>query len=456
MNDLPLREAPFGATPDPAFFYPAPTRLRALEALLAALERGEPLVKLTGEAGSGKTSLCRRLIESLDPKAWAWVFLTNGGPEPRALTLAIARGLGAQVDGPEGGAEAMRSLGLRLLALARTGRRALVVVDEAQAMSDEALEALRRLTNLETAKRKLVQVLLCGERELDRRLAAPGLLALRQRIGFELVLEPLGEDEVGKYIEHRIRAAGHSGEGLLTRGGVRTLVRLSHGLPRLVNQLAEKSLATMREQGARRVSAAHVRMAAAQTPALPPGDRVAERRHEWFWRSVAVLLLAGVLWTTWVAYQLSPRELATPQAFAAASSKRFVSAPVRRPADDAATASSKADPSLLRSLELPAAKVLAYPPDFAVALARIHLHREDYGAALAVLDAARNEASNTPDYYRVRGTVLRGLNQHDLADAAFRRAEEAAASPAFSPSAPALEPPALRDQAGGASYRSSR
>ena len=359
FESLGLHEPPFGATASAGFFYGAGSRQQAVDALTTALSSGEAVLKLTGEAGTGKTTLCRALVDRLDPKSWVSLYFVTAEPDPRALTLAIARGLGAKVDDSESLSGCQRALGLHLLDLMRAGRRALVVIDECQGMPLEALEQVRRLTNLETSKRKLLQVLLCGQPALEAGLASPRVGDLRQRIGFEHTLGPLSKAEVAEYFDHRMRVAGYAGKPLLSRGAAKALFRLSGALPRLINGIAHKALQLMQAHGDRRLDADHVRRAAAETPALPADKRPAEGRHEWFWRSVAALLLVGVLWTAWVAYQLSPRELVTPQAFATPVEGRLAR---RAPSAGVAVSGAGRDPAILRSLGLPAARIATYSP----------------------------------------------------------------------------------------------
>ena len=217
LESLGLRELPFAGTADPSFYYAGASAQRASDAMSRALSAGEGVLKLTGAPGTGKTTLCRTFLERLDPKAWTSLYLMGGEVDARALTLVISQGLGGRPEAAEGVNALQRALGLHLLGIARAGRRALVIIDECQAMPPEALEQVRRLTNLESSKRKLLQIVLCGQPAFEAALAAPPVGDLNQRIGFEHRLEPLSRDEVAAYFDHRLRIAGYSGERLLSR-----------------------------------------------------------------------------------------------------------------------------------------------------------------------------------------------------------------------------------------------
>jgi MSHA biogenesis protein MshM len=159
-------------------------------------------------------------------------------------------------------------------------------LDEAQAMPIETLEALRLLTNLETEKRKLLQVVLFGQPELDEKLEGESVRQLKQRVTFHYRLEGLGPDEVDRYIMHRLRVAGYRENRLFTRSATRLVQRWSNGVPRLVNIIAHKSLMLAYGEGVQQVLPAHVRLAAADTPA-------AQRRSPWRWLGFAMLLVSA-------------------------------------------------------------------------------------------------------------------------------------------------------------------
>ena len=262
-----LREAPFGITPDTSFFFPCRSSQQALNTLLVALENGEGFIKIIGEVGTGKTMLCRKFLGLLGDSSWVSAYIPNPNLEPRTLLLAFAEELGVGMDPAQEQYRLLKRLTLALLDIARSGRRVVLCMDESQAMPLDTLEALRLLTNLETEKRKLVQVVLFGQPELDGKLASESVRQLRQRITFQHDLRSLEEDEVGAYFAHRLQVAGYAGRSLLTNPARRSLYRASRGLPRLVNILAHKALLLIYGEGSTRIEMRHVNTAAFDTPA---------------------------------------------------------------------------------------------------------------------------------------------------------------------------------------------
>lgn len=264
-----LREAPFGITPDTSFFYACRSTQEALNTLLIALGNGEGFLKITGEVGTGKTLLCRKFLGTLDAN-WTSAYIPNPNLEPRALVLAIAEELAVHVAPGVDQHHLLRGITRVLLDHARHGRRVVLCMDESQGMPLETLETLRLLTNLETEKRKLLQVVLFGQPELDRKLASESIRQLRQRITFQYALRGLHRDEIGAYIEHRLAIAGLAGGPLFDAGALRALHRASRGVPRLVNILAHKALLLVFGEGGRCALRRHVHAAALDTPAAAP------------------------------------------------------------------------------------------------------------------------------------------------------------------------------------------
>lgn len=272
-----LREPPFGITPDTGFFYPCRSSQQALNTLLVALENGEGFIKITGEVGTGKTMLCRKFLATLDESAWVSAYIPNPNLEPRALLFAVAEELGLGVDPALDQYRLLKSVTRSLLDMARSRRRVVLCMDESQAMPLETLEALRLMTNLETEKRKLLQVVLFGQPELDRKLASESVRQLRQRITFQHDLQTLEEDEVGWYFTHRMRTAGHAGPELLTPGARHLLYQASRGVPRLVNILSHKALFLLYGEDGARLERRHINAAALDTPSAT------QPRRWWAW-----------------------------------------------------------------------------------------------------------------------------------------------------------------------------
>lgn len=262
-----LREPPFGLTPDTSYFFPALPHQEAHETLLYALNAGEGFLVVEGEVGTGKTLLLRRLLNTL-PERWQAAFVPNPGLDPRGLYAAIAFEFGLPAEGTS--EVLMHRLERHFIALAQQDRQPVVLIDEAQALPADTLEAVRLLTNLETEKRKLLQVVLFGQSELMVRLREKGTRQILTRISFHAMLRPLDRREVLAYVRHRLKVAGGE-DTLFTWWAERALWRVSRGLPRLVNIIAAKAMMLAYGRGSRRVTRRHVKMAARDTLAARSG-----------------------------------------------------------------------------------------------------------------------------------------------------------------------------------------
>ncbi|TMH84032.1 MAG: AAA family ATPase [Betaproteobacteria bacterium] len=289
LSHFGLREPPFGITPDTSFFYACASSQEALNTLLVAVANGEGFLKITGEVGTGKTLLCRKFLATLDDN-WISAYVPNPNLEPKTLLLALAEEMRVKLDSGLDQHHLLKALTLALLDFARQKRRVVVCLDETQAMPLESLETLRLLTNLETEKRKLVQVILFGQPELDERLAHESIRQLRQRITFQHHLGTLTREETEYYLAHRLAIAGYSGEGVFAPGAVNRIYRASRGVPRLVNILANKAMMLAYGEGSRRVSAQHARAAAADTPASFALSRA------WLWLALACVAFSSIGW----------------------------------------------------------------------------------------------------------------------------------------------------------------
>lgn len=315
LEHFGLREAPFSLTPDTSFFFACSSYQEALNTLLVAVRNGEGFIKITGEVGSGKTLLCRKFLTALNqgrqsttligtqdqsiaasPAArFITAYIPNPYLEPRALLLALADEFRLPIGKDADQHQLLKGLTGTLLECARNGPRVLVCLDEAQAMPLESLEVLRLLTNLETEKRKLLQVVLFGQPELDEHLSHHSIRQLRQRISFQYNLKGLRKDELDRYLRHRLAVAGFSGETLFSKSAVAKLQRISGGIPRLVNIVAHKALMLAFSEGLQQVSVKHIRDAAADTP------EVFSDWQPWAVATMAAILMS--LGAAWVALQ---------------------------------------------------------------------------------------------------------------------------------------------------------
>ncbi|MCW5632061.1 MAG: AAA family ATPase [Rubrivivax sp.] len=260
LEHFGLDELPFGITPDTGFTFASATHHEALATLLHALEGGEGFVKVTGEVGTGKTLLARTLLHSLAGRAVVTAYIPNPHLTPRELLAALADELALTPGRRPGQRTSQRELHDlvqgALLAHAEAGRRVVLIIDEAQALPPPTLEGLRLLSNLETGKRKLLQVALFGQPELDSVISDPACRSLASRIAFAAWLAPLPRRDLASYVQHRLRVAGWRGPPLFTPAALWLLHRASGGVPRRANILAHKSLMLAYGQGLYRVGLA--------------------------------------------------------------------------------------------------------------------------------------------------------------------------------------------------------
>jgi MSHA biogenesis protein MshM len=291
-----LREAPFGITPDTSFFFNSPHSQEALNTLLVAARGGEGFIKITGEVGTGKTLLCRKFMKTLGDD-FVTAYLPNPLLEPRTLMLALADELEVPLERDVDQHQLLKSLTARLLELAALGKRVVLCVDEAQTIPRESLEALRLLTNLETEKRKLLQIVLFGQPELNEHLQAPSIRQLAQRITFQHDLGGLSRDDMEYYLAHRLRVAGFAGARLFSKGAVRGLFLASRGIPRLINIIAHKAMLAAYGEGRQRVDTRHVKLAAQDTAVV--------RRRGWPWLAAGLVLAAFAAAGALLTYRLS-------------------------------------------------------------------------------------------------------------------------------------------------------
>jgi type II secretory pathway predicted ATPase ExeA len=259
-----LRESPFNITPNPAFFYSGNERGDILDAMLYAVSHGEGIIKVTGEVGAGKTMLCR-MLESRMPAHIDIIYLVNPNLDPLEVQHAIAAELGLASHGLRAD-EVQRSLHAELIARHSAGRQVVLLVEEAQAMPLDTLEAIRLLTNLETARSKLLQIVLFGQPELDQNLDLSSMRQLKERITHSFHVPPLPAGLTGDFLAHRLRAAGHDGGAVFSPAAARLIAEASEGIVRRINILADKALLAAFADDAEVVEATHARLAIAESP----------------------------------------------------------------------------------------------------------------------------------------------------------------------------------------------
>lgn len=262
LEHFKLRELPFSITPDTSFFMNRSGYQDALNVLLVAIRSGEGFIKITGEVGVGKTTLCRMLLRSLGTK-YVTAYIHNPYIRPDSLLFAIADELSIPYTERVSQYTLLKLITNTLIRLHDEGKGVIVCLDEVQAMPVKTLEALRLLTNLETEKSKLLQVVLFGQPELDRLLEQPSIRQLRQRITFSYRLLPLNRVAMNRYLQHRLQTAGLADGRLLSKRAMDAVYRYSGGIPRLINIICHKALLCAYGEGARQVSHRHVKAAIA-------------------------------------------------------------------------------------------------------------------------------------------------------------------------------------------------
>jgi MSHA biogenesis protein MshM len=263
LEHFGLREAPFRITPHTEFFFSGANRGATLEALLYAITAGEGMVKVTGEVGSGKTMLCRVLMERL-PETVETIFLAVPSLTRDEMLAAIASDLGIDTPGANL-TKVMRALQDRLIELHAEGHQVVALIDEAHAMPLATLEEIRLLSNLETGTEKLLQIVLFGQPELDAHLALPHMRQLKERITHNFTLLPLPPQEISEYLRFRMRAAGYHGPDLFNAEALRIIADASEGLTRRINIFADKTLLAAFAAGTHTITADHARAAVTDT-----------------------------------------------------------------------------------------------------------------------------------------------------------------------------------------------
>lgn len=235
-----MTEAPFDITPNPRFLFYSAKHREAYNHLLYGIRERKGFVQMTGEVGAGKTTLCRALLENLD-EHYSTALILNPVLSPDEMMKAIA----AEFHLPVNGLDRLDTLAVIndfLLRQVDDGKESVLIIDEAQDLTDDLLEQVRLLSNLETDNRKLLQIVLMGQPELRDRINNPRLRQLRQRITVRYHLRPLSRMEVNQYVQHRLQVSGANGEPYFTGPALWRVFRYSQGIPRLVNAVCDKAL----------------------------------------------------------------------------------------------------------------------------------------------------------------------------------------------------------------------
>lgn len=279
-----MRELPFTLTPNTSYYYGLPSHRQALEVLLTALKTGEGFIKVTGEVGTGKTLICRKLLNELPPHFVA-AYIPNPHLSASELRRAVAHELGIKFGAETDEQMITQLIQQRIIEVNAEGKAVVLIIDEAQALPIDSLEALRLFTNLETESKKLLQVVLFGQPELDQKLAEKQIRQLRQRITFSYQLTHMDQDQTYHYVLHRMQVAGFRGAEPFSKRCCALLYKASQGTPRLVNVLCHKALMLAYGEGKNTVEPRHVKMAIMDTEA-------AVQRH---WVKGYSIMMAAVL-----------------------------------------------------------------------------------------------------------------------------------------------------------------
>ena len=282
-----IKELPFTLTPNTSYFFGLPSHKEAIQVLLTALKTGEGFIKVTGEVGTGKTLICRKLLNEL-PKQFVAAYIPNPYLTPTELRRAVASELNVVLTDHADQQEFTQRIQQRLIHIHQE--------NEAQALPVESIEALRLITNLETESRKLLQVVLFGQPELNDKLSLPELRQLKQRVTFSYTLQLMDADQVYQYIKHRMNVAGYRGGDLFDRKCCALLYKASKGTPRIVNVLCHKALMLAYGEGMQKITPLHVKLSIKDTEAASQTNNVL------LMSSVSVLVVMLVFSITYFAW----------------------------------------------------------------------------------------------------------------------------------------------------------
>ena len=261
-----LRELPFTLTPNTSYFYGLPCHKEALDVITHALKAGEGFIKVTGEVGTGKTLICRKILNEL-PDHFVTAYIPNPYLSPEELRRAVATELGVDLSIHTDQQEFTQRIQEKLIEIHKGGNSVVLIIDEAQALPNDSLEVLRLFTNLETESRKLLQVVLFGQPELDEKISKGELRQLRQRITFSYALKTMTADQLFYYLKHRLSVAGNRGGEIFGRKVCSIMHKACRGTPRIANVLAHKAMMLAYGEGTESITKKHMKLAIADTDA---------------------------------------------------------------------------------------------------------------------------------------------------------------------------------------------
>ena len=366
LDHFGLNEPPFRITPHTDFFFDGANRGATLDALIYAITHDEGIVKVSGEVGSGKTMLCRVLMERL-PDNVTIIYLANPSLSRDDILYAIADELRLDVPDNARSSVVMRALQDHLIQSFGEGRQVVVLIDEAHAMPVETLEEIRLLSNLESNRSKLLQLVLFGQPELNDILARPDMRQLKERITHNFGLEPLVREDITQYLDFRMRAAGYRGPSVFSPAALKTIAQSSLGLTRRINILADKALLAAFSSGSHLIGPKEIRAAIndCEFSEAAYGGRAA-RKAPVLWIAGAGLMGALVVfvWMT-LSRNASDNQTTSPGSVAplpgavsaapASPSGTAVAPPIASPASAASTAAPDSQPPATASSGTPTA-----------------------------------------------------------------------------------------------------
>jgi MSHA biogenesis protein MshM len=300
LSHYGIKEFPFTLTPNTRYFFGLPSHKEAIQVLLTALSTGEGFIKVTGEVGTGKTLICRKLLNEL-PNNLVAAYIPNPYLTPAELRRAVASELNVLLTDNTDQQEFSQRIQERLISINQEKKGVVLIIDEAQALPVESIEALRLITNLETETRKLLQVVLFGQPELNHKLSLPELRQLNQRVTFSYTLQLMDSDQVYQYVKHRMNISGYRGGDLFDRKCCSLIFKASKGTPRIVNVLCHKALMLAYGEGLQKISQSHVRLSIKDTES-------ADKNFNIFFKSsisfLMVMLTFSLAYITWLGFAI--------------------------------------------------------------------------------------------------------------------------------------------------------